>query len=88
MCPRTARTTDAGATASDASYASDLTVTGANSDFDITKVGNYTFTYTAEDEAGNTAYEHPSCYGTEIFPQLALTHLKLIVTIPILYTQR
>ena len=46
---------DAGATASDASYASDLTLTGANSDFDITKVGNYTFTYTAEDEAGNTA---------------------------------
>ena len=46
---------DAGATASDASYASDLPVTGANSDFDITKVGNYTFTYTAEDEAGNTA---------------------------------
>ena len=31
---------DAGATASDASYASDLTLTGANSDFDITKVGD------------------------------------------------
>ena len=34
---------DAGATASDASYASDLTLTGANSDFDITKVGNYNY---------------------------------------------
>ena len=53
--PTNSSYTDAGATASDASYASDLPVTGANSDFDITKVGNYTFTYTAEDEAGNTA---------------------------------
>ena len=55
IVPTNSSYTDAGATASDASYASDLPVTGANSDFDITKAGNYTFTYTAEDEAGNTA---------------------------------
>ena len=57
MCLQTAALpyTDAGATASDTSYTSDLILTGANSDFDITKAGNYTFTYTAEDEAGNTA---------------------------------
>ena len=58
IVPTDSSYSDAGATASDASYASDLTLTGANSDFDITnitKVGNYTFTYTAEDEAGNTA---------------------------------
>ena len=46
--------TDPGATASDSSYASDITLTGT-SNFDITKSGNYTFTYTAEDEAGNLA---------------------------------
>ena len=45
--------TDPGATASDLSYASDITVTGT-SNFDITRAGNYTFTYTApDDEAGN-----------------------------------
>ena len=38
--------TDPGATASDLSYASDITVTGT-SNFDITRAGNYTFTYTA-----------------------------------------
>ena len=52
--PTNSSYTDPGATATDASYTSDLPVTGANSDFDITKAGNYTFTYTAEDEAGNT----------------------------------
>ena len=55
IVPTNSSYTDPGATATDASYASDLTLTGANSDFDITKAGNYTFTYTAEDEAGNTA---------------------------------
>ena len=40
---------DPGATASDSSYASDITVNGVNN-FDITKSGNYTFTYTAEDQ--------------------------------------
>ena len=46
--------TDPGATASDLSYASDITVTGT-SNFDITRAGNYTFTYTApNDEANNT----------------------------------
>ena len=45
--------TDPGATASDLSYASDITVTGVNN-FDTTQSGNYTFTYTApDDEAGN-----------------------------------
>ena len=45
--------TDPGATASDLSYASDITVNGVNN-FDINKSGNYTFTYTApDDEAGN-----------------------------------
>ena len=44
---------DPGATASDSSYASDITVNGVNN-FDINKSGNYTFTYTApDDEAGN-----------------------------------
>ena len=54
IVPTNSSYTDPGATATDASYTSDLPVTGANSDFDITKAGNYTFTYTAEDEAGNT----------------------------------
>ena len=54
IVPTNSSYTDAGATASDASYTSDLTLTGANSDFDNTKAGNYVFTYTAEDEAGNT----------------------------------
>ena len=45
--------TDPGATASDLSYAGDIPVTGT-SNFDITKSGNYTFTYTApNDEADN-----------------------------------
>ena len=45
--------TDPGATASDLSYASDITVTGT-SNIDTTQPGNYTFTYTApDDEAGN-----------------------------------
>ena len=46
--------TDPGATASDLSYASDIHIDGTHN-FDITKSGNYTFTYTAEDEAGNLA---------------------------------
>ena len=54
IVPTNSSYTDPGATATDASYTSDLPVTGANSDFDITKAGNYTFTYTAEDDAGNT----------------------------------
>ena len=54
IVPTNSSYTDPGATATDASYTSDLPVTGANSDFDITNAGNYTFTYTAEDEAGNT----------------------------------
>ena len=41
--------TDPGATASDLSYASDITVNGVNN-FDINKSGNYTFTYTAPDD--------------------------------------
>ena len=46
--------TDPGATASDLSYAADIPVTGT-SNFDITRAGNYTFTYTApNDEANNT----------------------------------
>ena len=46
--------TDLGATASDLSYASDIHIDGTHN-FDITKPGNYTFTYTAlDDEAGNT----------------------------------
>ena len=46
--------TDLGATASDSSYADDIHVTGT-SNFDITRAGNYTFTYTApNDEANNT----------------------------------
>ena len=55
VVPTNSSYTDLDATATDASYTSDLTVIGANSDFDITKAGNYTFTYTAEDDAGNTA---------------------------------
>ena len=47
--------TDPGATASDSSYASDIQINGVANNFDITKSGNYTFTYTAlDDEAGNT----------------------------------
>ena len=41
--------TDPGATASDLSYASDITVTGT-SNIDTTQPGNYTFTYTALDD--------------------------------------
>ena len=47
--------TDGGALASDTSFTSDITLTGTSTDFDITTPGNYTFTYTAEDRAGNTA---------------------------------
>ena len=47
--------TDGGALASDTSFTSDITLTGSSTDFDITTPGNYTFTYTAEDKAGNTA---------------------------------
>ena len=38
IVPTNSSYTDAGATASDASYTSDLTLTGANSDFDIQKL--------------------------------------------------
>ena len=48
IVPTNSSYTDAGATASDASYTSDLTLTGANSDFDNTKAGNYVFTYTLQ----------------------------------------
>ena len=47
--------TDGGALASDTSFTSDITLTGTSNDFDITTPGNYTFTYTAEDRAGNIA---------------------------------
>ena len=54
MWPTNSSYTDPGATASDLSYASDIPVTGT-SNFDITRAGNYTFTYTApNDEANNT----------------------------------
>ena len=53
VVPTNSSYTDPGAIASDLSYAGDIAVTGT-SNFDITKSGNYTFTYTAEDEAGNT----------------------------------
>ena len=52
--PTNSSYTDLGAIASDLSYAADIPVTGVNN-FNINKSGNYTFTYTAEDEAGNTA---------------------------------
>ena len=44
----------ASATASDLSYAGDITIDGTSNDFDITTPGNYTFTYKApNDAAGN-----------------------------------
>ena len=53
IVPANSSYTDPGATASDLSYASDITVTGT-SNIDTTQPGNYTFTYTAlDDEAGN-----------------------------------
>ena len=54
VVPTNSSYTDLGAIASDLSYTSNIPVTGT-SNFDITQSGNYAFTYTAEDEAGNTA---------------------------------
>ena len=54
IVPTNSSYTDAGATASDPSYASNIPVTGTSTNFDVTQAGNYTFTYTApDDEAGN-----------------------------------
>ena len=49
--PTNSSYTDAGATASDPSYANNIPVTGTSTNFDVTQAGNYTFTYTAPDDA-------------------------------------
>ena len=54
IVPTNSSYADPGAIASDSSYVSDIHIDGTHN-FDSTKSGNYTFTYTAlDDEAGNT----------------------------------
>ena len=64
----------ANATASDLSYAGDITIGGTSNDFDITTPGNYTFTYKApNDAAGNLGPSIPRYVEVKNTPPIGIT---------------
>ena len=64
----------ANATASDLSYAGDITIGGTSTDFDITTPGNYTFTYKApNDAAGNLGPSIPRYVEVKNTPPIGIT---------------
>ena len=71
----------ANATASDLSYAGDITIGGTSTDFDITTPGNYTFTYKApNDAAGNLGPSIPRYVEVKNTPPIGITTFTISTT--------